>query len=467
MLAMSARGASSSTPETTNTQPASTTNRMQDAVGNAAMAEALSPTAPALDNGVLAQLPPVAAPVQKPTTVPSGTLGDVYRDHQKALPGMDLKPTSGHKWAMDHFKKTYEANAERYAAVAAQTGVPPQLIAALHYRESSMKFDTYLHQGDKLGKKAVNHPNNIPIMHDWETAAIHALNQKKGIRDELNMDEHTTDPAALATYAERYNGLGYHNRGKESPYVYSGTDVYKGGKYVRDGVYNSKVWDQQPGVMALMASLQDENGELPEWATPQTPDQAWTTVAQGDVVVKHGQRGAAVEGMQTRLAAAGFEVDADGDFGDKTKAAIIEFQKAHGLKPDGVVGKDTAAALEAAGGAKEPATGGGSTAPATAPAATPAAPAATPTAPAATPAPATAKPDPWAAAIAGGRTLERGAKGGEVTELQKRLAAAGHDLSNDGDFGPKTRAAVMAFQRANGLRADGIVGPKTVALLMG
>ena len=34
-------------------------------------------------------------------------------------------------------------------------------------------------------------------------------------------------------------------------------------------------------------------------------------------------------------------VSADGVFGSKTKAAVISAQKAHGLTPDGIVGKKT------------------------------------------------------------------------------------------------------------------------------
>ena len=37
----------------------------------------------------------------------------------------------------------------------ALVNVPAPLIAALHMRESSGKFNTYLHQGDPLGKPAV------------------------------------------------------------------------------------------------------------------------------------------------------------------------------------------------------------------------------------------------------------------------------------------------------------------------
>lgn len=37
----------------------------------------------------------------------------------------------------------------------------------------------------------------------------------------------------------------------------------------------------------------------------------------------------------------------------------------------------------------------------------------------------------------------------------------------DGDFGPQTKSAVLAFQRRNELEADGIVGPETWAALLG
>jgi hypothetical protein len=58
--------------------------------------------------------------------------------------------------------------------------------------------------------------------------------------------------------------------------------------------------------------------------------------------------------------------------------------------------------------------------------------------------------------------LRRGAKGKAVAELQKRLAEFGCAPGPiDGDFGPRTQAAVRRFQERHGLAVDGVVGPKT------
>lgn len=57
-------------------------------------------------------------------------------------------------------------------------------------------------------------------------------------------------------------------------------------------------------------------------------------------------------------------------------------------------------------------------------------------------------------------TLRRGSSGPDVVDLQEALG-----ITADGDFGPKTEAAVKEFQAQNGLVADGIVGTKTWAEL--
>ncbi|MEW2449687.1 D-Ala-D-Ala carboxypeptidase family metallohydrolase [Streptomyces parvulus] len=62
------------------------------------------------------------------------------------------------------------------------------------------------------------------------------------------------------------------------------------------------------------------------------------------------------------------------------------------------------------------------------------------------------------------RTLSQGASGGDVTQLQIRVAGwvtSGERLSYDGQYGARTAAAVKKFQSAYGLAADGVAGPAT------
>lgn len=68
-------------------------------------------------------------------------------------------------------------------------------------------------------------------------------------------------------------------------------------------------------------------------------------------------------------------------------------------------------------------------------------------------------------ALLRGQTLRRGARGPEVAALQRTLTEAGSPATADGAFGPRTEAAVRAFQAAHGCATDGVVGAETVAAL--
>ena len=145
--------------------------------------------------------------------------------------------------------------------------------------------------------------------------------------------------------------------------------------------------------------------------------------AAAQPTVYSGSRGESVKTLQEKLNAKGFNAGSvDGIFGKNTQAAVMAFQKANGLAADGIVGKltwaklyDTTAALPSA-----------STATGTQP------------------------------------VVYRGSRGDAVRKLQELLNKKGFDCGAvDGIFGSKTYAAVVAFQKANGLSADGIVGPLT------
>lgn len=118
------------------------------------------------------------------------------------------------------------------------------------------------------------------------------------------------------------------------------------------GVQQSNKWDydydpfgeltsRDPIVIgdALRARISAELSDQEANGRPVTP-------APVRVVLLRGSTGQAVEALQCRLSALGFDTNGlDGLFGPATYAAVVAFQKAHELLPDGIVGPATYSAL--------------------------------------------------------------------------------------------------------------------------
>ncbi|MBR1142489.1 hypothetical protein JQ567_04270 [Bradyrhizobium sp. AUGA SZCCT0431] len=137
--------------------------------------------------------------------------------------------------------------------MAAKTGVPWPFIAVAHERECSQDWSGSLAQGDPWNRVSVHVPAGRGPFRSWEDAAIDAL-VNCAPRAARNKD---WSIGGTLTMLEQYNGLGYAARGRPSPYIWSGTDQYVSGKYVRDGVYGPSAVDRQLGcagiLMAMMA----------------------------------------------------------------------------------------------------------------------------------------------------------------------------------------------------------------------
>ncbi len=158
--------------------------------------------------------------------------------------------SSQQKADLENFKANFKKNKSKYEEVAKKTGMPAQLIAAIHWRESGGDFTTYLHNGEKLGKPTTMVPAGIYFgANQWTEAAVDAIKRQgtSGVNKK--------NFKSLLDFAERYNGLGYKNKGVASPYVWAGTTNYKGGKYVADGVYDANYVDQQLGVAVMMKAI--------------------------------------------------------------------------------------------------------------------------------------------------------------------------------------------------------------------
>jgi peptidoglycan hydrolase-like protein with peptidoglycan-binding domain len=61
--------------------------------------------------------------------------------------------------------------------------------------------------------------------------------------------------------------------------------------------------------------------------------------------LERGSEGRAVRMLQEALVEHDFEIDVDGDFGQATEEAVMEFQEENELEVDGIVGPNTWAAL--------------------------------------------------------------------------------------------------------------------------
>jgi lysozyme family protein len=193
---------------------------------------------------------PVDVPVEKPVETPVDKPDEIKSNTSKPDYGILLKSVSINDWGNVQFglieSRILKAKS-RYEYVANVVNVPWQLVAALHYREASLNFNTMLHNGDPLPGPTTHVPRGRGPFKSWEEAAIDALKYDEVMN--LSVLEE------CLKFAESFNGFGYRSKGIYSPYVWSGTNHYKSGKYVADHVYNSTKRDDQLGVAVILLKL--------------------------------------------------------------------------------------------------------------------------------------------------------------------------------------------------------------------
>lgn len=140
------------------------------------------------------------------------------------------------------------------------------------------------------------------------------------------------------------------------------------------------------------------------------------------LALQQGDRGARVTTLQNQLRAQGYLYHrATGYYGPVTVDAVKRFQKARGLRTDGIAGSETLRALAGESG------GGGG--------------------------------------YDGSGSLNQGDRGPAVVRLQRALTQAGYSVDLDGIYGAETAQAVRRFQQDRGLQVDGIAGSATLNAL--
>jgi lysozyme family protein len=148
-----------------------------------------------------------------------------------------------------------------YVKLYKATGVPPQVTAVIHERESSGDLKGVLHNGEAIigtGKKTKLVPAGHGPFNSFFDAGVDAY-RKEGLD---RFDWKAGGPARVAYALEKFNGFGYRKHGIPSPYLWSGTQHYVRGKYIRDGVFSRTHVDTQLGGMTLLKRMMDKDPAL-------------------------------------------------------------------------------------------------------------------------------------------------------------------------------------------------------------
>ncbi|TYL83970.1 peptidoglycan-binding protein [Bradyrhizobium cytisi] len=227
-----------------------------------------------------------------------------------------------------------------YQQVERLSGVPWYFVALCHYRESNFDFDTYLGNGETLKRVTCLVPKGRGPFASFVDGAVDALRIQHFVG--------TQDWCIARTLyrLECFNGLGYHAKGVNSPYLYGGSTLYgpteaNAGKFVADHVFDPNHVDSQLGTAVILHAMMSQDSSIaindgPSIASHSEPDE---DVASSVLL------------MQQTLNKLGANppLDEDGISGPKTKAAVSQFQQQHALADTGLLDGTTIAAITRAG----------------------------------------------------------------------------------------------------------------------
>lgn len=193
-------------------------------------------------------------------------------------------------------------NQRAYTEVQNSIKVPITFLAPIHEREASLSFNKHLHNGDSLSERTHHVPAGRPKTGTppfrWSDSAIDALKLEK-------IDQVTNWSAERILYEQhKYNGITKYT----SSYVFSGTQYYTSGMWVRDHVYDINTRDTRPGTLVMakaLIALQPALGQLSrEPVAPKDVIEEHTANATKRTrTVRNASGGAAGAGTGTEVAA--------------------------------------------------------------------------------------------------------------------------------------------------------------------
>lgn len=235
-----------------------------------------------------------------------------------------------------------EHHKNEWADVVGKTGVPKLWGIASFERESSCDYSRSPAQGDRWDRRSVNVPRGLGPYPNWGASAVAAYKID-------HLDEVKVWPWVRGSYeGELFNGFGPRNHGRHTGYLWSWSNIYTGGKYVSDGVWNPSAFDEQCGMIPMMVAMLRLD---PSLALADAFPEAGSSGVKAPVATPVGVGGGdnhSTSWIQTQLNQLGTSppLVVDGSYGRATRRAVSAFQSQHHLTVDGLAGPQTIATIK-------------------------------------------------------------------------------------------------------------------------
>ncbi len=180
---------------------------------------------------------------------------NIDRHNKELLATIEIDPTWQQQ--IDRVLERIDRDRPRYQKFVTdfKLSIPWWWIATIHQLEAEGDFSCHFANGDPLTTRTVNVPSGLPVKGDppftWEQGAIAVLESKR--YNSLNWQ----DPIAILKHTEAWNGWGYmlYHPEINTPYLWSGTNHYRQGKYTSDGKWSAEAVSKQVGAVPLFLKL--------------------------------------------------------------------------------------------------------------------------------------------------------------------------------------------------------------------
>ena len=177
---------------------------------------------------------------------------DLAAEYQDCFNRCQVNPVFGGNVAF--YLKRIRQGKPNYQLVEQEIGVPWLFVGIIHGMECGFNFSGHMHNGDPLTARTVQVPKGYPRTgtppFTWLQSALDAMRLKK-----FDQERDWSIPHMLYLL-EAYNGFGYRRRGLPSPYLWSFSNIYSKGKFVKDGKFDPEAVSKQCGAGLMLKAMQ-------------------------------------------------------------------------------------------------------------------------------------------------------------------------------------------------------------------